>query len=220
MASPPVVELRRQPGVFQPRYTGAMATAIPFDTAHAAVLAMDCQAGIISAYAKPAFVERAAGVMAAARQSGLPIILVQVGFRPGLPEISERNSLFAAIRSSPERRQLFQGAAREIHRAFGPEPGDIVVTKHRVSAFPGTDLEMVLRAQEIQTLVLFGISTSGVVLSTLLQASDADYRLMVISDCCVDQDVELHDALIHRLFPKRAAVLTAEQFIQAIRPQA
>jgi nicotinamidase-related amidase len=197
-----------------------MPTAIPIATAHTAVLAMDCQAGIISAYAKPAFVDRAAGVLRAARHSGLPVILVQVGFRPGLPEVSERNPLFAAIRSSPERQQLFQGTASAIHTALGPEPGDIVVTKHRVSAFPGTDLEMVLRAREIDTLVLFGIATSGVVLSTLVDASDADFRLMVISDCCVDMDVELHDALVRRLFPKRAAVLTADEFVQALPPRA
>jgi nicotinamidase-related amidase len=43
---------------------------------------------------------------------------------------------------------------------------------------------MLLRANEIETIILFGIATSGVVLSTLLQASDADYRLVVIADCC------------------------------------
>ncbi len=195
-----------------------MPTAIPIDTTHTAVLAMDCQAGIVSAYAKPAFVDRAAGVLRAARTSGMPVILVQVGFRPGLPEVSERNTLFAALRSSAQHQQLFQGAAAAVHPALGPEPGDIVVTKHRVSAFPGTDLEMVLRAKEIDTLVLFGIATSGVVLSTLVDASDADFRLMVISDCCADLDAELHDALIQRLFPKRAAVLNAEEFIRALPP--
>jgi len=47
-------------------------------------------------------------------------------------------------------------------------------------------------AKEIETIVLFGIATSGVVLSTLLEASDADYRLVVIEDCCADLDAELH----------------------------
>lgn len=94
---------------------------------------------------------------------------------------------------------------------LAPKEGEIVVTKHRVSAFAGTDLAMVLRASEIDTLVLFGIATSGVVLSTLLEASDRDFRLAVIKDCCADLDSGLHDCLINRFFPSRAAVLSAKE---------
>jgi nicotinamidase-related amidase len=74
---------------------------------------------------------------------------------------------------------------------------------------------MILRANEIDTLVLFGIATSGVVLSTLTDASDEDYRLAVISDCCADLDAALHDSLIQRFFPSRGAVLSVEEFISA-----
>ena len=72
---------------------------------------------------------------------------------------------------------------------------------------------MILRANDIDTLVLFGIATSGVVLSTLIEASDADYRLAVIGDCCADLDSALHDCLIQRFFPKRGSVFTSEGFI-------
>jgi len=140
-----------------------------------------------------------------------------VGFRPGLPEVSDRNKLFAAIKSSSQHQKLFEGATGAINPALGPEGADIVVTKHRVSAFAGTDLEMVLRAKNIDTLVLFGIATSGVVLSTLLHACDADYQLVVIADCCADLDAELHEALLKRLFPQRAAVVTAAEFVQALQ---
>jgi nicotinamidase-related amidase len=50
---------------------------------------------------------------------------------------------------------------------------------------------MLLRAQQIEAIVLFGIARSGVVLSTLLHACDADYKLFVIADCCADLDSEL-----------------------------
>jgi nicotinamidase-related amidase len=73
---------------------------------------------------------------------------------------------------------------------------------------------MILRANHLDTLVLFGIATSGVVLSTLLEASDADFRLAVIKDCCADLDVGLHDALIERLFPSRATVVSAADFFK------
>jgi nicotinamidase-related amidase len=190
-----------------------------FDAAHTVLLAMDCQAGIVSIYAKPPeeFLERASSVIRAARKAGMPVVHVQVGFRPGLPEVSSRNKLFAAIKSSSQHQKLFEGAAGVIHPALGPEPGDIVVTKHRVNAFKGTDLEMLLRAKEIESIVLFGIATSGVVLSTLLDASDCDYKLAVIADCCADLDAQLHEALLTRLFPKRGDVLTATEFVQAVQ---
>ena len=185
------------------------------DITHTAVLAMDCQAGIVSIYAKPPeeFIARAAGVLTAARNAGMRVIHIQVGFRPGLPEVSSRNKLFAAIKTSPEHQKLFEGSTGAIHPALGPEPSDVVVTKHRVSAFTGTDLDMILHAGEITTLVLFGIATSGVVLSTLLDAGDRDYNIVVISDCCADLDPELHAALLNRLFPRRGEVKTAAEFV-------
>jgi len=72
---------------------------------------------------------------------------------------------------------------------------------------------MILRASGIDTLVLFGIATSGVVLSTLLEASDADYRLIVSEDCCADLDSALHSCLVEKLFPSRVTVLTASEFL-------
>jgi nicotinamidase-related amidase len=191
---------------------------LTLDRSHTAFLAMDCQSGIVSQYVKPAeeFLARASSVLKAARQAKMPVIHVRVGFRPGLPEIGERNKLFAAIKSSPQYQKLFDGPAGEVHPALGPGPGDIVVTKHRVSAFAGTDLEMILRANEIRTLVLFGIATSGVVLSTLLEASDADYEPLVIADCCADMNQELHNALLTHLFPRRATVTLAEEVIAAL----
>jgi nicotinamidase-related amidase len=194
-----------------------MSTPLLLDAAHTAILCMDCQAGIVSIYAKPAeeFIARAANVLNAARSAGMQVIFIQVGFRPGLPEIGSRNKLFAAIKSSPDHQKLFQGPAGAIHPSLGPEPGDIVVTKHRVSAFAGTDLEMILRANEVETLILFGIATSGVVLSTLLEACDADFRPVVISDLCADMDQELHEALLTRLFSKRAEVVTSGDVLHA-----
>ena len=197
-----------------------MKTNLLPDAAHTAVLAMDCQAGIVSIYAKPPeeFVARAAGVLHAARRAGMAVIHVQVGFRPGMPEVSERNKLFAGIKASPQHQKLFEGAAGAVHPGLGPEPQDIVVTKHRVSAFAGTDLQMILRAGQIHTLVLFGIATSGVVLSTLLEACDADYTVAVIPDCCADLDLELHEALLTKLFPRRAEMLSAADFVTAPHP--
>jgi nicotinamidase-related amidase len=186
---------------------------------------MDYQAGIVAAYAANdhAMLERAASLLADARELSIPVIHIRVGFRAKLPEISPRNLLFAALKDSPQHRRLFEGNSGDIHPALGPHADDIIITKHRVSAFAGTDLEMILRAKEIDTLVLFGIATSGVVLSTLLHASDTDYRLIVIKDCCADADPDVHACLLDKIFSRRAAVMSAAEFreeLKAIRAQA
>jgi nicotinamidase-related amidase len=195
-----------------------MADEFKIDPAHTAVLSMDCQAAIVSIYTregKDAFLVRVASVLHHARATGMTIIHVQLGFRPGLPEVSSRNALLGAIKSSEQHQQLFRAPLGAIPDSIAPQDDEIVITKHRIGAFAGTDLAMILRANDIDTLVLYGIATSGVVLSTLIEAADADYRLAVISDCCADLDVALHDCLIQRFFPTRGPVFSAESFIGA-----
>jgi len=199
-----------------------MPPTFTLDPARTAVLSMDLQKAIVSLYAKEpeTFLGRVARVLEGARRGKLRVIHVRVGFRPNVPEIGERNPLFASIKNSPQHRRIFEGPEGEIHPAVAPQGDDVVVVKHRVSAFTGTDLEMILRANEIDTLVLFGIATSGVVLSTLLEAFDADYRLAVIKDCCADRDAELHACLVDKFFPHRATVLTADEFLEAVPAEA
>jgi nicotinamidase-related amidase len=195
-----------------------MAETFTMEPAHTAVLSMDCQAAIVSIYTgqgKDAFLARVASVLHHARAAGMTIIHVQLGFRPGLPEVSSRNALLGAIKSSEQHQQLFREPLGRIPDSIAPQGDEIVITKHRIGAFAGTDLAMILRANDIDTLVLYGISTSGVVLSTLVEAADADYRLAVIGDCCADLDSALHDCLIQRFFPTRGSVFSSEGFIAA-----
>lgn len=184
------------------------------DPKRTAILSMDLHAGIVALYTRgdEGYIGRAAEVLRAGRERGFMVMHVKVGFRPGFPEVSPRNTLFQALRSDPQRQQLFQGPAAEIHPAVAPMGDEAVITKHRVSAFWGTDLEMILRAQSIDTLVLFGIATSGVVLSTLVEAFDKDFGIVTIGDCCADTEPELHAALLEKLFAKRGTVLTAAEF--------
>ena len=85
-----------------------------------------------------------------------------------------------------------------------------------MSAFAGTDLDMILRANGIETLVLAGIATSGVVLSTVRHAADADYRLVVVGDCCADRDPEVHRVLVEKVFARQTTVTTAEAVVGAL----
>jgi nicotinamidase-related amidase len=184
---------------------------------------MDMQTGIISVYAKDqeGFADRAASVLARARELKMKVIHIKVGFRKGVPEIGPRashNTLFASIKNSVDYQHFFEGDSGAIHPALGPAAEDIVVVKHRISAFAGTDLEMILRTNEIHTLVLFGIATSGVVLSTLCDAADRDYRLFVVKDCCADRDASLHATFIEKLFPMRGTVISAAECLATLMP--
>ena len=76
-----------------------------------------------------------------------------------------------------------------------------------MSAFAGTDLEMILRANGVDTLVLAGISTSGVVTSTVRHAADADYRLVIVEDACADRDAEVHRVLLEKVLARQATVV-------------
>lgn len=179
------------------------------DPTRTALLAMDLQSDIavrLGDRAAP-LLDRSAGALAAARTAGLHIIYVVVGFRPGYPEVSPRNQSFATLSQSGRFVTTTPGA--DIAAPVRPAEGDVVVVKHRVSAFAGTDLDMILRARGIDTLLLMGIATSGVVLSTVRHAADADYRLVVIKDCCADFDDEVHRVLTEKVFPRQATVLSA-----------
>ena len=194
-----------------------MTGPLSFDPTHTAVLSLDLQRGVVSVYAKDnGFIARAARALALARQAGMRVVQVKVGFRPNVPEASPRNVFLCAVKASPTHQQFFQGDSGAIHPEVAPAANDLIVTKNRVSAFAGTDLDLLLRANDIHTLVLFGIATSGVVLATFLHAFDADYRLVLIKDCCADTDRELHTCLVDRFFPRLASVVTASEFQDAL----
>jgi nicotinamidase-related amidase len=107
-------------------------------------------------------------------------------------------------------------AGTQVVPELEPLASEIVVVKRRVSAFTGSDLEVVLRSADIDHLVLGGIATSGVVLSTLREAADRDYRLTVLTDACLDQDAEVHRVLTGKVFPRQADVVTVDEWASGL----
>jgi nicotinamidase-related amidase len=176
-----------------------------------ALLVMDLQNGIVSR-----FVQDAEGMapfqkaVQAARSANIPVLFVRVAFREGYPEVSPRNKSFSAISKSGG--MTMDEASTQIHEAVKPLENEQVITKRRVSAFAGSDLEVILRAKEIEHIVLTGIATSGVVLSTLREAADKDYQITVLSDACLDADPEVHRVLTEKVFPRQADVITVEEW--------
>lgn len=158
-----------------------------------------------------AFLDSITKAIEAARNNKIQVIYVVVGFRPGYPEVSSDNKSFSLLKSGTL--NLDTKEATEIPEVIRPKNSDIVVIKKRVSAFAGSDLEIVLRSSGIKSLLLTGIATSGVVLSTLREAADKDYKISVLSDCCADRDEEVHHVLMTKIFPRQAEVLDLSQWI-------
>jgi nicotinamidase-related amidase len=196
-----------------------MTNPLLIDSSKSTLLVMDYQIDILEKFMAPADPIEVLSVLpkllAAARSAGMLVIYVVASFRPGYPEISPRNPIFSGLAQNG----LLQAGSpgTQIHPAVAPIEGEPIVVKHRVGAFSGTDLQTILQSRAIETLVLTGVSTSVVVLSTLRQAFDLDYRILVAGDCCADPDREVHDMLLSRVFPRQATVTSAALLCDAIR---
>lgn len=180
-----------------------------------ALLVMDLQNAILQNLEDPKpLLDKVSKAISHARSNGIPVIYVVVSFRPGAPEISDQNKAFSRFGNKEMWTPEFITQWQEIHDAVKPENNEVIVTKRRFSAFTGSDLEVVLRGQGIRHLVLTGISTSGVVLSTLREAADKDYELTVIEDCCEDRDTDVHQILTTKVFPTQAEVVSLDSWIK------
>ena len=171
-----------------------MTEQLSFDRNKTAILIMDYQNRQLSNFSdafRDELLAKANTVLARAHHDNIPVIYVEVLRGERIPET-------------------------EIHPAVTPQSGDIVVTKSRVGPFSTTDLDAILKAKGIETLVLMGIRTSGVVLSTVRWAADVDYRLIVLSDCCADPDEEVQRVLMEKVLPRQVTVVTSQEFLQAL----
>jgi nicotinamidase-related amidase len=173
-----------------------------------ALLIMDVQNGILDRFDVPSgYLDRVVAAQERAEQAGVLVVLVQVAFSPGHPEISARNKSFSAAKEAM-RMVAGEPATQPVPQLLRGR-GEVIVTKKRVSAFTGSDLELVLRAHDVTTLALAGIATSGVVLSTVREAADRDYHLTVLEDLCRDGDEEVHHVLTRKVFPRQAEVISS-----------
>jgi len=100
-----------------------------------------------------------------------------------------------------------------IHSGVAPAAGEPIVTKRRFGAMWGTDLPVLLSGAGAKHVVMFGVSTSGAVLSTMRLAADMDYPVSILSDLCHDVDETVHDVLLNKVFPRTATVATSADFL-------
>jgi nicotinamidase-related amidase len=176
-----------------------------------ALLVMDIMPLVVPAFGgDDELLARLAHLTTSARAASIPVIYGRVAFRAGYPDVSADNLLFAGATSQLDFSE--DNPATRIHPAVAPQPGDLTFIKRRVSSFAGSDLDVILRSQNVRHLVLTGVATSGVVLSTLRQAADLDYELTVLADGCADADPAVHDLLVEKVFPMQAVVTSIDKW--------
>jgi len=189
-----------------------------FEVSSTALLVCDLQYVVTEAVlpsdeARNSFLQRCAKVIAYSRELCLDVIHVVLR-SPDIPDSEVSSSLKTVSTFSK-----LNGPDSEynIRSEMNPHPDDLVVIKHRVSAFFGTDLQVYLKARQVQHLVILGLATTGVVLSTVRYAADADYKIFVVEDCCAGIAEEAHRVLMSEVFPMQARVLSSEQLISELR---
>ncbi len=178
------------------------------DPRRTALLVMDYQNGILSRLEDPdTLLDRAADAIAQVRDAGGHIGYVRVAFADEDYEGFAETSRMGAMVASAGRMFHADEPGTQVHDRIAPQEGDIVVRKTRVGPFSTTDLAQQLSDREVDTLILAGISTSGVVLSTVRDAHDRDYRLFVLADVSADPEPGVHEFLTERIFPRQAHVI-------------
>jgi nicotinamidase-related amidase len=187
------------------------------DPRRTALLVMDYQNAIVGRLEDAeALLARVAHAIALVREHGGRVGYVRVAFDDADFDAIPPTSQFAGLVAQTGRAMHADSPATAVHESVAPEPGDLIVRKTRVGAFSTTDLDEQLHAGDIDTLVLAGISTSGVVLSTVRDAADRDYRVFVLADASADPAPGVHEFLTEQIFPRQAKVITLADLEQLL----
>ncbi|HEY2556982.1 MAG TPA: isochorismatase family cysteine hydrolase [Diaminobutyricibacter sp.] len=180
-----------------------------------ALLIMDLQPSITAQLPDPeTFIGGVLRAREAARAAGAVIGYVRVALtEDDIASVPASNVNFHAAAATG---RLLDGPDTQVDPRIAPADDEIVVRKSRVSAFSTTDLREQLETQGVDTIVLCGISTSGVVLSTVRDAADHDFRIVVLEDGCFDRDPDVHRVLTEKIFPRQAEVTSIADFVDAL----
>jgi nicotinamidase-related amidase len=181
-----------------------------------ALLVMHVQPPLSELVEDRAWLKNIASAIDCARGADVPVIYVNLSYRPGYPELSatDKNRAFLEPRSL-----LVSGVSDAPHEMVSPLPHEPVIAATRVSAFTHTDLEVLIQAKGIGRLVLTGVSTGGVVLATALAALDRDLAVTVLSDACADPNALTHRAVLAHLAegaPWAASVVTLDEWARKL----
>jgi nicotinamidase-related amidase len=188
------------------------------DPRRCAFLAMDFQHDILAVtpqYREKHLLETVTRVLDAARHTSATIVYITVAFRDDYADAPAHSPLFQAEKARGVMKVGSPGAA--ICEELTPQTGDLVINKHGVDPFNSTHLANVLRARDVETLVLMGVWTNYVVEATARTGADSGYRIIVVTDGCASDTEDHHQFFITQILPMLGTAATASDVIAALR---
>ena len=144
-------------------------------------------------------------LFAAARAAGLPIF-----YSTGDTRSESRPEFVGATK---RKNSSVDPSDFVIRPEFKPQPGDVVITKQRASAFYGTPLTAHLTQLGVQTLIVCGESTSGCVRASAVDAYSHGYHVVLAEECCFDRSALSHKVNLFDLHHKYADVMHVDEVI-------
>jgi maleamate amidohydrolase len=158
-----------------------------------------------------AAVEATAELVETARDKDVPVVWTVVRYAAGLAD----GGLF--VRKVPALACFAEDAAGDWgDLALEPAAGELVVVKQYASAFFGTSLATTLHTAGVDTLVIAGVSTSGCVRATAMDALNSGFRPQVVRDACADRTPALHDSNLADLDAKYADVIDLSEALDLL----
>ena len=187
------------------------------DRSKTAVLSMDIQKATVrrSSMFQDRLVGQAAkSVLDSARKAGILVVHVVIDYQPAF--FSPRNKFLQKIRipvlSAPG---VDVSELLEIVDEVKPVGDEPIIRKPRMNPFFGTPLESMLRSRDIDTVVLMGVATEFVVEAAARHAADADFRVIVLQDCCAAFSDESHRVALH-IMDHLATIAAAADFLESV----
>jgi nicotinamidase-related amidase len=169
-------------------------------------------AGILAA---DGTVEHMQAVLEASRSKGVFVVYVNVGHRPGYPEMGPHPAPLAA--GLVKANAFIRGTwGAEVVAELKPLSDEIEIVNYSTSAFIYTELDLLLRNRGIDTVVLTGLATNWVVESTARDAHNRGYAIWTLSDCCNSSSREAHTYCITNTLPMLGVVCDSTAYIEAL----
>lgn len=142
-------------------------------------------------------VSNAARLLTLARKAGIPVVSVRIAFRPDHADVVPNCTIFRNVIAG---KAMIDGSwGAEFHEGLGPRDGEFVVKHSRVNAFHGSQLEEVLRVLRADRLIVAGVATNSVVLTTVACAADMGYEVTVVQDACSSGNPALHASSLENM---------------------
>ncbi|MBA7630446.1 Peroxyureidoacrylate/ureidoacrylate amidohydrolase RutB [subsurface metagenome] len=200
---------------------------LEIDVSKSALLMLHCQndiakpegkfafSGVPAQVAKHNLLEKWAVVLKASRDAGMCVIYINNVLRPGFPELAEKT--FPIMVGAKEHGAFVKGTwGAENPDEIKPLSGDLIIENYNTSAFSYTNLDQILRANEIKHLFLAGLATTFVVDSTTRYGAELGYDITIVEDCCTSFTDEMHDFEIANVLPQFGTISRSSDIIAAL----